>query len=231
MLMRKRRGFTLIELLVVIAIIAILAAILFPVFAKARAKARQTQCLSNLKQIGLAFAQYTSDYDGRYPGHYGCWSSYTGMVQPYMKNQEIWLCPTQGETGCACGAGAYGIPYIPMSYIRNPWSLEGWYAGAGVGKKEDAIDSPASLILLCDGRRAWVHFSWWIYGNGSKGRGCDPSIADVHNDGVNCLFFDGHTKWSKVPTAPVTTNPAPAGSWLYQWDPINGWFNGPASQT
>lgn len=67
--MRKRSGFTLIELLVVIAIIAILAAILFPVFAKAREKARQASCQSNLKQLGLAFAMYVSDYDERWPQH------------------------------------------------------------------------------------------------------------------------------------------------------------------
>src|SRR5450759_2619705 len=73
----KRTGFTLIELLVVIAIIAILAAILFPVFARARAKAQQTVCLSNLKQIGLAFMMYASDWKQKLPGHRACGSAYT----------------------------------------------------------------------------------------------------------------------------------------------------------
>ena len=91
--MNHRRGFTLIELLVVIAIIAILAAILFPVFAKAREKARQASCSSNLKQIGLAMNMYTQDYDGVLPLYVADWS--TVIVQPYIKNQQVvTVCPS-----------------------------------------------------------------------------------------------------------------------------------------
>ena len=79
----RRSGFTLIELLVVIAIIAILAAILFPVFAKAREKARQTSCLSNIKQIALAGLMYTQDYDERFPGHGCVWND------PWSCNRAI----------------------------------------------------------------------------------------------------------------------------------------------
>ena len=90
-------GFTLIELLVVIAIIAILAAILFPVFAQAREKARQTACLSNLKQIGLAFRMYTQDYDETYPlVNVSYWAPQPYMLpalDTYIKNQEVWYCP------------------------------------------------------------------------------------------------------------------------------------------
>src|SRR6478672_5928066 len=109
--MQVRRGFTLIELLVVIAIIAILAAILFPVFAQARENARKTVCLSNNKQIGLAMTMYTQDYDNRYPPQRtdgmvsmaagGKEGTYYDALLPYEKNQQIWLCPADLVNGRA----------------------------------------------------------------------------------------------------------------------------------
>ncbi len=98
--MRSRRAFTLIELLVVIAIIAILAAILFPVFARAREKARQASCLSNVKQMGLAALMYAQDYDEmvvpgeiRIPGAQR-WMGEGGLLLPYVKNVQIFRCPS-----------------------------------------------------------------------------------------------------------------------------------------
>src|SRR5688572_7142500 len=104
--LRKRRGFTLIELLVVIAIIALLAAILFPVFARARENARRTTCQSNMKQMALGMIQYTQDYDEKF-GFGGCGStcadfptecgtagSWAEMVQPYIKSTQIFKCPS-----------------------------------------------------------------------------------------------------------------------------------------
>ena len=108
--MRKRHhGFTLIELLVVIAIIAILAAILMPVFAQAREKARQAGCQSNLKQIGMAFRMYVQDYDERFPAnsppgspsnyhivYAGSWNGWiSNLLQPYEKNYQIYVCPSK----------------------------------------------------------------------------------------------------------------------------------------
>ena len=101
-----KRGFTLIELLVVIAIIAILAAILFPVFARAREKARQTACLSNIKQISLAVEMYTTDYDELMPYVTSCNAAEEtkhaaaeaqGKIHPYIKNAQIWQCPSAGR--------------------------------------------------------------------------------------------------------------------------------------
>ena len=110
----KRNAFTLIELLVVIAIIAILAAILFPVFAQAREKARQTSCLSNEKQIGLGIMMYAQDYDEMYPMAYyyvngansgNGYVQWTGLVDPYVKqlkgNSTIWVCPSHPLRGFA----------------------------------------------------------------------------------------------------------------------------------
>src|SRR5688500_9569866 len=97
----KKRGFTLIELLVVIAIIAILAAILFPVFARARENARRTSCLSNVKQIGLGIMQYVQDNDEMYPMALNYYSAASGdevawmtMVEPYVKSSQIFFCPS-----------------------------------------------------------------------------------------------------------------------------------------
>ena len=94
-----QRGFTLIELLVVIAIIAILAAILFPVFAQAREKARQTSCLSNEKQLGLGVLQYVQDYDEMFPPASNVWvDSWSITTQPYVKSYAVFRCPSDGDT-------------------------------------------------------------------------------------------------------------------------------------
>jgi len=122
----KRRAFTLIELLVVIAIIAILAAILFPVFARAREQARKASCASNLKQIGLGVLMYTQDYDEKYPlSNMG----YTGgrvyeVLDAYIKNDQVWICPTAGELKNGSGtarlySGGYGWNICGLTYAPN----------------------------------------------------------------------------------------------------------------
>lgn len=125
---RIPRGFTLIELLVVIAIIALLAAILFPVFAQAREKARSATCLSNLKQLGLSFAQYAQDYDELHPfamprkgvgGPVGGWwgEGWAYAIQPYAKTYKIFVCPSDEEG--AVWYGGWPAPVASMSYAPN----------------------------------------------------------------------------------------------------------------
>jgi prepilin-type N-terminal cleavage/methylation domain-containing protein/prepilin-type processing-associated H-X9-DG protein len=106
-MLRRRAGFTLIELLVVIAIIAILAAILFPVFARARAKAKQSSCLSYTKQLALATIMYASDYDETFP-RVGDW--YTA-IEPYVKNRQIFLCPEDSTANGRTGASGFKLSY------------------------------------------------------------------------------------------------------------------------
>jgi len=127
-----RSGFTLIELLVVIAIIAILAAILFPVFAKVREKARETSCVSNMKQMGLAITQYTQDYDETFPlRNQGCGDNYQWcgnpwdkMVQPYVKSLAVFGCPDDAMAGKVTKPGnewmGVGISYASNS-VMTTW--------------------------------------------------------------------------------------------------------------
>jgi prepilin-type N-terminal cleavage/methylation domain-containing protein/prepilin-type processing-associated H-X9-DG protein len=119
-MLMKRRGFTLIELLVVIAIIAILAAILFPVFSRAREQARKASCLSNLKQVGMALMMYVQDWDEKYPYITSCGapnnavrmatSTPQGLLHPYVKNAAVWECPS-------------GIRYNTLTLFNGPYGL------------------------------------------------------------------------------------------------------------
>ena len=173
----NKSAFTLIELLVVIAIIAILAAILFPVFAQARDKARSASCLSNEKQIGLGLMMYVQDYDETFPTAYryknntettnggsaGGYVHYTAMVQPYVKNTQIWVCPSDPNKGirpdnapCAdwldvttlgCEAQVPRLSYIPNSAIlprkRGPQDAPSVVSAA-------AVDAPADTIAIAE---------------------------------------------------------------------------------
>ena len=124
LLSRERSAFTLIELLVVIAIIAILAAILFPVFAKAREKARQTSCLSNEKQLGLGLLQYVQDYDellpsGALPNTNYQGSGWAGQIYPYVKSTAVYKCPDDSAQN---GVGTNKEVLTPVSYALSRWA-------------------------------------------------------------------------------------------------------------
>ncbi|MHB8996578.1 MAG: DUF1559 family PulG-like putative transporter [Armatimonadota bacterium] len=191
-----RRGFTLIELLVVIAIIAILAAILFPVFAKAREKARQSSCLSNVKQLNLAIMQYCQDYDEALPGCAAyetvVWPNGTtganywpARIYPYIKNIQVYNCPsgTYTWTGGISGSMQYGINATLATYT----------SATTLG----SIVNPSQTVIIGDteGGSSYTFYATWYIGatppNTSRG------LSPRHNEGGNLGFLDGHAKWSK----------------------------------
>ena len=136
---RSASGFTLIELLVVIAIIAVLAAILFPVFAQAREKARQTTCVSNVKQIMMGVTLYCQDYDEQspywlwsYSGHDNVWLTWMEIVNPYMKSKAVWVCPDASTQTKAYLADAPQGVQVVATYCWPAWipySDWFWYSG------------------------------------------------------------------------------------------------------
>jgi len=174
----KKRGFTLIELLVVIAIIAILAAILFPVFAQAREKARAISCASNLKNLGTAVLMYAQDYDETYPNSNGGSTdahlcsvmknkgSYAGwignLLYPYTKNAGIFACPSNPRlntvnynTGCAGPANndpAYALAQWGIPYIFNSYGFN--YVAVG-SRSMSSVPAPAEQLSFADGINAW----------------------------------------------------------------------------
>ena len=188
-------GFTLIELLVVIAIIAILAAILFPVFSRAREKARQAACSSNLKQLGLAVKMYSSDWDECLPRvcsrgtPAGCpglpWKCWMSDIYPYVKNWELFCCPSEKCSPASCRNDGQRIPYV-HAYAMNDWVS---------GRKESKIEKVARTILLCDARpwrwRGVISHWWWR----RTGRTDIFGPTTRHNEGANFTFCDGHVKW------------------------------------
>jgi len=216
---RERRGFTLIELLVVIAIIAILAAILFPVFAKAREAARKTTCTSNLKQLSLAMSMYRVDYDGRFP--FGGWMSvpmdasndWQNSIFPYVKNKGAYQCPSSTDihnNGEQQAWNATATDYLinnQLSVNRQPLT-------------EAAVVSSADCVMLLEGHCDWNNQSpclaagyttpqnnnYWcreysIFGNdGDLVTGTWNGSTHVwgltrHDGGVTTAFVDGHVKF------------------------------------
>jgi len=210
--MRRRNGFTLIELLVVIAIIAILAAILFPVFAKAREKARQTACLSNLKQIGTSVMMYADDWDGVYPVNFQDASSGAGSMfqipltwpnrlMSYVRNTVVFSCRSDGRQ-----------PYVDFPGCRPDLLSYCWNANMGIDipayyswlplrvTSLGQVVAPAQCVVLSDDSANWLAAGWggmWdTLDSPDWAAQFDPEILrGRHNDGDNFMFADGHAKW------------------------------------
>jgi prepilin-type N-terminal cleavage/methylation domain-containing protein/prepilin-type processing-associated H-X9-DG protein len=207
---QRRRAFTLIELLVVIAIIAILAAILFPVFAQAREKARQTTCLSNLKQIGLSTMMYCEDYDEAYPislyGDFVGNVAYTcyDLLYPYTKNLNIYICPSapkafQWDAFLAFFNANYGLSMRidrlhVASYLFDVEIIADGPGNVLTGNNRPiqtlaSIPYPANQPVFYDG---WVS----ILGFRSPAEG-------RHSGGCNISNADGHAKYFRLEKCPV----------------------------
>jgi prepilin-type N-terminal cleavage/methylation domain-containing protein/prepilin-type processing-associated H-X9-DG protein len=201
----KKRGFTLIELLVVIAIIALLAAILFPVFARARENARRSSCQSNLKQIGISMMQYVDDYDDRYPSNFFSQPApndrWTGVIQPYIKNTDVMFCPSSP---------------IRSTYHQGNYGINHRLAPDGVYTKRSSINRTSEVYLFMDAGNYRIRdvnitgtsISSNNYLPGAGDRGTVPTAAiqaayvsdfqsGRHFGAVNIAFVDGHVKWVK----------------------------------
>jgi prepilin-type N-terminal cleavage/methylation domain-containing protein/prepilin-type processing-associated H-X9-DG protein len=196
-----RRGFTLIELLVVIAIIAILAAILFPVFARAREKARQASCQSNLKQIALAALMYAQDYDEHVMPGLLCtntpippeawWYHPTGRIQPYVKNVQLLVCPSAQDYD-----HGYGYNHKIAAGVSKASGGPGCYTNSIALSK---LTRPSESGIYADSANCSYpgngNTPYW--GNRTSSADLCGAVETRHNEGANVAYLDGHVKWQK----------------------------------
>jgi prepilin-type N-terminal cleavage/methylation domain-containing protein/prepilin-type processing-associated H-X9-DG protein len=223
-LYKRNLAFTLIELLVVIAIIALLAAILFPVFSQAREAARRTACLSNLRQLGTSVALYVQDYDERYfRSNLGClvWNgdftpTYMDILYPYVKNAGIFKCPDfsgmpelnppdNSHAGCPSlilprladyhvGYGMNSVLLVPFSRFQSPYALAEVDVPSEVGMLGDSWSLDGTYIGYCADLGQGRH-SYWLYSGGLSG----SHYGDKrHTEGINAVYADGHARYNHV---------------------------------
>lgn len=199
-----KKAFTLIELLVVIAIIAILAAILFPVFGRARENARRSSCSSNLKQIALGLAQYTQDYDEKLPSTYMIINSaeywYPDLIQPYVKSYQLFDCPSTATKSFYTTSRPPGAPPLPIAYGTNgiETDTEGYATGHVMnetpGSSLASIADTTTTIMLADTTAFMMRYYAHIDVNNAN----PPAVLHKrHLEGSNFAFVDGHVKWLK----------------------------------
>ncbi len=205
----RNSAFTLIELLVVIAIIAILAAILFPVFARARENARRSACQSNLKQIALGLAQYTQDYDEKFPIQRAStvsnfasasqpYESYAMAIQPYVKSLQVLVCPS---ANVASGTATDSLSYVYNGVMNGPGT--GTPTDPFTGRAVAALQAPSTLIHVHEyetlnqsltrprNNASVATFGQW------RDWMSNAVLDNNHFDGANFLFADGHVKFRR----------------------------------
>lgn len=223
--LQDRRAFTLIELLVVIAIIAILAAILFPVFAKARDKAQQSACLNNAVQLGRAIRIYADDNNDRAAKN---WWNWNVPLEPYVKSADVFQCPTskmprivkhafaagQFVDGNKYPAGEYWTnspgfqyPAIFGNYAKNQELLQNYGQNdTSATHPFGMFKAPAAVIFISEVRGAVDdmdrdHFSEnngpYLEPRGTTWEQMYNALSDRHNGGCNNVFVDGHASWKK----------------------------------
>ncbi len=209
---KKQNGFTLIELLVVIAIIAVLAAILFPVFIAAKERARATKCLSNMRQIGTAIMLYLDSNNDTYPvsAFWECpphTDKIVGLVRqlnPYIKNRKVWRCPDMHPFHSIRDDGYY--IGVPAHYAANtkllPYVYRGYlFDGDPPGKRVknvvhmSRVLRASKIVAVIENRQVNPGMiAWWNYRVErvhSTGK-----YFQIHYDGFNCTYADGHAGWN-----------------------------------
>jgi prepilin-type N-terminal cleavage/methylation domain-containing protein/prepilin-type processing-associated H-X9-DG protein len=219
----SRSGFTLIELLVVVAIVSLLAAILLPVFASVRERARALACLSNVRQIGLAYTLYAQDNDESLPLTTDDRSSWTDQCQPYIKTRALYRCPSDASTDWDAPAEA--------KRRKSSYFLNLYLSGTGGYGNLARIGAPAQVIYLAESvdNARGDHFHPADWGDTSEdgdspGSGWDPAKQEPidvatrrHRGGANYGYVDGHVKWSRF--APLWFQDIPHGIWAGRFDP------------